>query len=133
MKKDFQAVGSLNALVVRFLDRHQVPSRETFIVRLAVEELLTNVIKFTRHESYSDVVDVRLEVEDGTIQLCLQYEGPNFDPRDAPAPEVGKPLAERPLGGLGLFLVRSMVDDLGYARIGGRNRVDVRIGICQCV
>ncbi len=129
--KDLQSLSNLNSLVLPFLDRHQVPSRETYTVRLVVEELLTNTIKFTRQEPYADDVDFLLEVRDGTILLCLEYEGPDFDPRDAPVPDVDLPLDERPLGGLGLFLVQSMVDDLEYARIGDRSRVDVRIGARQ--
>ena len=94
-----------------------------------IEELLTNCIKFTRQEPYSDDVDFLLEVGADTILLRLDYEGPRFDPRHAPTPDVDRPLAERPLGGLGLYLVQNMVDNLEYARIDGRNRVDVRIGI----
>ena len=129
IRKDLQSLISLNSLVIPFLERQQVPGRETYAVRLAVEELLTNCIKFTRQEPYSDDVDVLLEVGVEGILLRLEYEGPDFDPRDAPVPDVGAPLAERPLGGLGLYLVQNMVDDLEYARIDGRNRVDVRIGI----
>lgn len=131
IRKDLKSLVGLNALVIPFLGRQQVPGRETYAVRLAMEELLTNCIKFTRQEPYSDDVDFLLEVGADTILLRFDYEGPDFDPRDAPTPDVGVPLAERPLGGLGLYLVQNMVDDLEYTRIGGRNRVDVRIGIRQ--
>jgi serine/threonine-protein kinase RsbW len=131
VSKELQSLSSLNSSLVPFLDRHQVPARQNYAVRLVVEELLTNIIKFTRQEPYSDDVDFLLEVGVGTIWLRLEYEGPDFDPRDALAPDVAVPLAERPAGGLGLLLVQRMVDDLAYARNGSRNRVDLEIGIDQ--
>jgi anti-sigma regulatory factor (Ser/Thr protein kinase) len=128
IRKDLQSLIRLNTLVIPFLDRHQVPGRETYAVRLVVEELLTNCIKFTRQAPYSDDVGFLLEVGADQILIRLEYEGPDFDPRDAPLPDVDLPLAERPLGGLGLYLIQNMVDDLEYTRIDGRSRVDVRIG-----
>ena len=49
--------------------------------------------------------------------------GAPFDPTAAPAPDVGAPLEARPIGGLGLLLVRRSVDALAYARVDGHNVV----------
>ena len=49
--------------------------------------------------------------------------GPTFDPTAAAAPDVGAPLEARPIGGLGLHLVRQSVDALRYARVAGHNVV----------
>lgn len=129
VNKDLAALAVLNLEVEPFLEQHHVPSRQQYVVRLVLEELFTNIVKFTRQEPYSDTVRCRVEIGPGAILLTLEYEGPRFDPREAPSPNLDLPLEQRPLGGLGIHLVRNMVDYLEYARESDTNRLDMRIGI----
>jgi anti-sigma regulatory factor (Ser/Thr protein kinase) len=131
LDKDLADLDRLITAGLDLLEYHQVPPKETYAVRLALEELYTNAVKFTRQAPYSDAVRVALSVEDQEILLSLEYEGPPFDPREAPEPDLDKPLAERKVGGLGLMLVRSMVDDLAYSHVTGTNRIEVTIAIGQ--
>jgi anti-sigma regulatory factor (Ser/Thr protein kinase) len=129
LTKDLNDLAALDRQTTSFLDTCRVPPREAYVVRLALEELLTNVVKYTRQEPYSDLMDVRLTASPVGLQIVITYEGPAFDPRESPDPDIRAPLSNRKLGGLGLFLVRNLVDDLEYARVFGLNRVDVRVSI----
>jgi anti-sigma regulatory factor (Ser/Thr protein kinase) len=50
--------------------------------------------------------------------MTIEDDGPRFDPLSLPPPDVTAGLAERPVGGLGLFLVRQLMDVVSYDRVG---------------
>lgn len=129
VKKDLAALAVLNSTVEPLLERHRIPPRQKYAVRLVLEELFTNIVKFTNHAPYSDAVECQVEIVPGAIFLSLEYQGPRFDPREAPTPNLDLPLEERPLGGLGIHLVRNMVDDLEYTHESNTNRLVVRIDV----
>jgi anti-sigma regulatory factor (Ser/Thr protein kinase) len=60
------------------------------------------------------------------VSLTVQDEGVPFNPLDAPAADDTAPIEERPIGGLGIHLVRKLMDEIAYAREGNRNRLVVR-------
>jgi anti-sigma regulatory factor (Ser/Thr protein kinase) len=61
--------------------------------------------------------------------MVIEDDGQPFNPLlDAPAPDLGAATEERPIGGLGLHMVKKMTRSLTYRREGGRNRVDVVLG-----
>lgn len=101
-------------------------------LRLATEELLSNVIRYaTRGASETKpTVHLWLTFFRGTLQgkpaliLQLQDNGPAFDPQLDKKREIDKsePILERPIGGLGLFLVQQSVDHVDYAWHHQRNR-----------
>ncbi len=55
--------------------------------------------------------------------MTIEDDGPRFDPLSLPPPDVTASLDERPIGGLGLFLVRQLMDAVSYDRVGARNRL----------
>ncbi len=96
----------------------QVPSFE-----LALEEVFMNIVL---HGSPADgAVEVSLALDGEALTLTVADDGPAFDPLSLPAPDVTATLAERPAGGLGVFLVRQMMDAVRYERLAGRNAVHV--------
>jgi anti-sigma regulatory factor (Ser/Thr protein kinase) len=69
---------------------------------------------------------VSLALDNGEIALCLEDDGPAFDPLTAPMPDIDAALEDRPIGGLGIYLLREMMDALEYVRVEGRNRLTLR-------
>jgi anti-sigma regulatory factor (Ser/Thr protein kinase) len=91
-------------------------------VELVLEEVLANIV----HYAYPGGATGDMEVEcflDGPERFCLTVEdwGDPFDPMSQCAPELTKNLFERQVGGLGIFLVRRLVNELRYRRDKGRN------------
>jgi serine/threonine-protein kinase RsbW len=116
--------------VTSYLRAHGVVGSPAYAVHLVVEELVRNV---QRH-AYGDarpngVIELTIEAHSDRVEVHVRDDGPPFDPtRDAPAPPLDTPLEKRREGGLGLFLVREMSDEVRYERSGGTNHVTVRIG-----
>ena len=64
---------------------------------------------------------MRLSVESGEIRVNVEDDGKPFNPLDAPEADTAKPLEERTVGGLGVHLVRKLMDGLEYQRRDGKN------------
>ncbi len=97
-----------------------VPAARIPHLELAVEEVLTNICRHA-YRDRPGVIHVVVRRENGRLTIEVADDGPPFDPTTAPEPDVHQSLAERPIGGLGVLLIRRSVDELRYRRDGPRN------------
>ena len=98
----------------------------TFRLTLALDEIVSNVIRHAFDDGAQHPIEVRLDVTNGMVTATVKDDGVPFDPREAPAPALDAPLEQRQAGGLGMHLVRSTMDEIEYRRDGGRNVLTVR-------
>ena len=82
-------------------------------LQLAVDEACANVIKHA-YGGQGGRLKVTVEPVGDTIQVIIRDWGCAFDPQAVPIPDVSAPLEDRPLGGLGLFLMRQMMDRVDF-------------------
>ncbi|MEI2740851.1 MAG: ATP-binding protein [Candidatus Competibacter sp.] len=110
-----------------FCARRRLPQRVALSLSLAVDELLANVLNHGGAETGA-APDIRLRVRLEKAQLIteLSDSGRPFNPLDAPPPELDLDLDDKPIGGLGIHLVRQLMDEVQYCREGARNRVTLR-------
>ncbi len=118
---DVREIERLNTLVRRFGELHEVPSRALYAVNLALDELVTNTILYGFEDAADQWFCVRVEVRGTELHGELVDEGRHFNPLEVPAPDLNAPLHEREVGGLGLHLVRSLMDRLDYRREETKN------------
>lgn len=102
-----------------------------YLVQLCLEELALNAMTYGRQKGLSEFqVSINPGVEEVVVEL--HDNGAAFDPtKDAPIPDPDAPMDDRPVGGLGLFLIREMVDDLAYRREEGWNHLTITIRRAQ--
>ena len=117
----------LTAAVELLAEQDNWPAPLTFKVNLVLEELVLNVINYAYDESGHQVeVQLTCNVEDLVIEIT--DEGKPFDPlHDAPDPDMDSPMEERRIGGLGVYLVRTMTSEMQYRREDGRNHMMVAV------
>ena len=102
--------------------------KASYKLRLAVDEIATNIISYAYEESNCEgVVDLRVEIDEQSLTLCIEDTGVAFNPLEKLPQEqeernLEKPLEERPIGKLGIYLAFDGVDELLYERTGERNR-----------
>lgn len=80
-------------------------------VQLAVDEAATNVM-LHGYRGQGGSLEIELERADADLVVRLRDEAPPFDPRTVPVPDLTLPLAKRPIGGLGVHLVRRTMDEI---------------------
>ena len=119
-------VARLTRIVREFGEEHEVPGRELNSINLAVDELVTNAVLYGFDEPRGQKIVVHLELRGMELRATITDEGRAFDPLRAPAPDLAAPLSERPLGGLGVHLARTLADRLDYRRTGGKNVLTLR-------
>jgi len=97
--------------------RLRLPERDTSHLLIAADEVFTNIAEYAYPER-SGTVDIRLAADDDTAELRLSFadRGIPFDPLTAKTPDTAAAPAERQIGGLGIHVVKSLMDDVTYRR-----------------
>src|SRR5579863_1602152 len=88
---------------------------------LVLEEILINIARYAYEPAKGDVEVAYWEEGQGMLRVEIGDSGRVFNPLEADPPDLSRGLADRPIGGLGVFLVRSMVASIDYRREGDRN------------
>jgi anti-sigma regulatory factor (Ser/Thr protein kinase) len=102
----------------------KIADQVSFRLALAIEEAATNVIAHAfAGIAPPHLITVRLDITPQLLVAEIIDNGRPFDPTAAPPPDLTLPIQQRALGGLGIHLMRSMVDRMHYRRSGGRNRL----------
>ncbi len=107
--------------VEAFGEAHGIAAELIFKVTVALDEILTNVISYGYPEGGEHVITVRLAVKAAELVIEIEDDGCPFNPLTVAPPDLRKSTEERPIGGLGLQLVRKMMDRLEYRREQDKN------------
>jgi anti-sigma regulatory factor (Ser/Thr protein kinase) len=110
-------------MLSRFGASNGLPPPVLHDLHVVLDEALNNIIAYAYQEGTRGPITVRLEYGKDEIAMVLEDRGRPFDPLEAPAPELTAPLRARKLGGLGVHFMRSLMDDVAYARVGDVNQL----------
>jgi len=124
---DVSRLGALFAAVREFLARRGLSEQTLFTVELVLEEVVTNILKYGNLDPVTGKITVHVELARERVSLVIEDDGRQFDPVQAVEPDLGRPIEERPLGGVGLCLVRRMVQLFRYERTGVINHLEIGI------
>lgn len=114
-----------------FLEASGLPGEMTFDFRVVMEELMTNLLQYGSPADGGSVeAALELALDEDVLRATISDSGPPFDPLEAADADPAKRRAERKIGGLGLHLVRRLMDELDYQRLEDRNvlRMTKKIG-----
>ncbi len=122
-RRDINELPKIFDLIGHFFDARPIDPAAKNAVELAAEEIFTNYIR--HNEAGKDEIEIRLRLEGNELAMSLtDFGAPPFDiEHDAPEPDLTKPLAERQPGGLGVFLVKTMMDRVEYRHDEGNSTV----------
>ena len=105
-----------NQMMTEFGQGHGIPEETLFRVHLALDEVLVNVIRYGYEVEEDHEIQLVATWDDSRLKIEVQDDGKPFNPLEAPEPDIDESLEERKVGGLGIHLVRNMMDELSYRR-----------------
>ena len=106
-----------------FWTAQKLPPAQALTFELALEEVFLNVVLHGAPPGPLPRIEVTLALLGHGLTMTVEDTGPHFDPTALPSPDVTASAASRPVGGLGVFLVRQMMDAVSYERVGECNRL----------
>ena len=111
---NFDSLDEIREFVGEEARRVGFSDKEIYAIQLAADEASTNVIEY----AYDGVEDGKIEIDcittDGELKIVMRDQGKSFDPSSVPEPNVKGDLAERKIGGLGIYLMRKLMDEVSY-------------------
>lgn len=127
LRNDLAEIPRLAEFVDAFCAPHELAPRDLMALQLALEEAVTNVINHGYCDGQAHEFTVALELDDDRrMTAVVTDDAPAFDPLVRPAVDTSLPLDERPIGGLGVHLVKKLMDHAHYERRGAKNVLTLR-------
>jgi anti-sigma regulatory factor (Ser/Thr protein kinase) len=120
------AIGETADEIAAFCALHRVPETAIGHLNLALDEAMTNTITYGWPEGGDHEVVLTLTVEKGALTAEVSDDGRAFNPLEVPPPDLGADLESRPVGGLGVHFIKTLMDAVSYRREGGRNVLTMR-------
>jgi anti-sigma regulatory factor (Ser/Thr protein kinase) len=123
LRNDPAETRQLVAWVEDFAREARLPDAVRKAIDLSLEECVTNVISYAWNDEQEHWLLIRFKAdqEQGGAEIEIEDDGREFNPLTVPAADVAQPLENRPIGGLGIHMVRQLMDRVAYRRENGRN------------
>ena len=127
INNDFEELKILNRSVRTFLSTISIASKTVYKVNLILEEMITNIIKYGYDDDKQHEIEVNINITKEYIRLRIIDDGNEFDTAMSPNPDTDIPLEQMRIGGLGIFLVKNISNNIKYKRHKKKNVLRVKI------
>jgi|SRR5579862_7374887 len=126
LKNDVTELEKVLVLITDLCARHNIPPDTEYDLKLALDEVVTNVMRHAYPKDEDHRFTLEVSVSDAEFTARVIDDGIAFDPMAHPPPNLDVPLEERKEGGLGIFLVRQIMTSVEYQRVAGKNIMTLR-------
>lgn len=116
-------IGRLAEAVETFCERRGLGAGIAHALNLTLDELLANTIGYGYDDGEAHAIEVSLMAAPDRVTMIIRDDARPFDPTLAAEPDIEADLDDRPIGGLGIHIVRTLMDDVAYRRVDGRNEL----------
>ena len=124
---DTAALDAVLSFTEEQLEQFSCPPALTMSLTMAIEEMFVNAAYYAYPDGGGSIqLAIAFESDSRTVTFRLTDSGIPFDPLARPAPDLSIPAAERPVGGLGIYMMRKTMDEVQYERIGEQNVLTMR-------
>ena len=121
LANDISEINKLSQFIDEIGEEFSLTPDIIFNLNLVLEEAVANVINYAYPKEEHQSIYLSAKLQDGSIVFVLTDTGKEFDPTMAPEADITLSAEERPIGGLGIFLIRQIMNQVKYERIEGKN------------
>lgn len=115
-----ELIPQIGEYVSEYAEKAQLHPKQIIHLQVAIDEVVSNICHYAYQKPPGEVL-VQIESEEGRFVVDFIDEGLPFDPLTVDEPNINADTADRDVGGLGIFLVRRVIDEVHYKRDGGKN------------
>lgn len=127
LDNNFEELQKLIDLVNQFAESCPLNSYEIKTLNLALEEFVTNVIKYAHGPGAECPIHVRYDCRPDRLSVEIEDSGHEFNPLKAEPPPLEHSIEKLKVGGLGIYLVRQLIREIDYQRRDGKNILTITI------
>ena len=131
MEKRFDPIKNKSSEIIEWvMQSPELPQDEglQFKIRLCVEEIGENVVNYAYDDGCGYML-VTVNNKDGKLEFSFQDDGVPFNPLEKEDPDITASAEERPVGGLGIYICKQMMDEMSYSYTNGCNQLTMKMGI----
>lgn len=121
ISNELSRLAEVNEFVKSIGDELKFSSTDTRNLKLAIEEVVVNIINYAYPQGEQDEIMIEANASAEALRFKITDNGIAFAPTDAPDVDTSLSAEERQIGGLGIFLVRQLMDSINYERVDGKN------------
>lgn len=123
IKNKIDEIQRVYARLEEFVGSAKLQENITGKINMVFDELLSNIIQYGYQDSNEHEIKIMVKVIDSKMRVQIEDEGVAFNPFEVRAPDTNVPFDDRDIGGLGIHLTQSVMDECQYQRMGNKNIV----------
>ena len=131
LKSNLSELDNLCRHLETFGQKTGLSKKFVFEVNLVLDELFTNIISYGFDDGCEHVIKVTITPENGGLCLYIEDDGKPFNPVEFEVPDVSCSIEECKIGGLGIHIIRKLMDDICYERCEDKNILKLKKGIAK--
>jgi serine/threonine-protein kinase RsbW len=121
LKNKIEELETITSFLDQLADAWLLPPAPLMSINLALEEAFTNIVYYAYADQETHQIELSISKQGDKLKICLADDGQPYDPTQAKAPDIKLSTEDRPIGGLGIFLIRKIMDNVHYQRDNGYN------------
>ena len=124
LKNDLSELARIAQEIEAYGESHGWPVKWILNLNISLDELITNIVSYGYQDCEEHEIRVTLTNRGGLLMVVLEDDGIAFNPlTSAPGPDLDASIDERRIGGLGVYFVKTLMDEATYERVENRNRI----------
>jgi len=123
LKNQLPEIHRLAEAVDGFFEAQGLPIKLAYNFNLAFDEIITNIVSYGYDDEGERFIDVSLSLVDGLVEAEVIDDAKPHDPLQAKTPDITAAAEDRPIGGLGVFFIKTLMDKVEYRHENGRNHL----------
>ncbi len=129
VKNDIREIDRVFTCIKEFCCANDISEKKCFDILIIIDELATNIISYAFDDGQEHTFTIMIEKENELVHIQLLDAGIPFDPLKKTEPNTDASLESRKVGGLGIFFVKQLSQLVTYARIDGKNQLDIFVSL----
>lgn len=125
---DLKSLTDIQAFIEKWGKKQGVSPEKTTQISLLLEEVVVNIVSYAFEDQKGRFIDLDIESGPDEIRLCISDSGIPFNPLEKDDPDLEADLMDRPVGGLGIYLIRQYTRHVDYERRDNKNYLTMVIG-----